>query len=163
MVPNGDRYPKPGLAPAAHRLAMVQAAARDLPGVEVLDVEVTSSTPMRTVKTMTELRERYPFADLYLLRGLDALPRTNRKLLSIPGLRVLVVGRPGARPLEQVLQRKPLLADNRQRVVYVADALSSPLSSTAVRRAVAQGQSVTAMVSPAVARLISELGLYNKA
>lgn len=162
FIPNGDNYNKPDLAPAALRLAMVQAATAGEPAFEVVDAEVVSSKKLRVVQTTKELRQRFPGHELVLLRSLDSLPRTHNKLFGVPGLRVLVLDREGAGlDFEQVLASRPHLLANRARVTYVAGEFSDPTSSTAVRRAVAAGQPVDPMVPQAVAEIIAREGLYR--
>ncbi|HOU94964.1 MAG TPA: nicotinate-nucleotide adenylyltransferase [Polyangiaceae bacterium] len=160
FVPNGDRYPKPDLAPARDRLAMVAAAVDGERGFEVLDLEATSEVPVRTVETVGELRRRFPDDELHLLRGADALPRTHRRLFAIEGLRVLVVDRAGASALETLLSAHPHLAQHRDRIDHDAG-FSHPLSASEVRRRVAAGEPLDALVPPRVAELIAARGMYR--
>ncbi len=53
FVPNGDNYRKKTLGtPAQLRLEMVRAAIAGEGGMEVTDVEVLDSTPVRTPRTL---------------------------------------------------------------------------------------------------------------
>jgi len=163
FVPNGDSYRKKTLAgtPARIRLEMVEAAIRDEPAMEVLDVEVRDETAVRTPITMRELSEQYPDSQLVLYRGLDALHRTHRRCFALGNLFVLVLDRKGFKgTFEQVVARHRKLEPVRERLIYMADAFVNDLSSTQVRNAVSEGNPVTGMVSPAVEKLIEKHGLY---
>ncbi|MCX7814113.1 MAG: nicotinate (nicotinamide) nucleotide adenylyltransferase [Tepidimonas ignava] len=157
IVPTGQAWHKARpLTDATHRLAMCQRAFGDLPGV-VLDArELRRTGPSYTVDTLTELRAEHPAAELLLLLGADqwaALP-TWKRWRDVLALATVVVaqrpgcvapGPPGARALSLALP--PL-----------------PVSSTAVRAAVAAGAdeaALRALVPAAVARYIVEHGLYR--
>lgn len=73
-VPTGDPYHKnPDALPApATRLALAEAAFRDLDGVEVSDLELRREGPSFTCDTLEELAATDPGDDLYLLLGADA-------------------------------------------------------------------------------------------
>lgn len=157
IVPTGQAWHKARpLTDATHRLAMCQRAFGDLPGV-VLDArELRRTGPSYTVDTLTELRAEHPAAELLLLLGADqwaALPTWKRWRDVLALATVVVAQRPGcvapgpsgASALS--LELPPL-----------------PVSSTAVRAAVAAGAddaALRALVPAAVARYIVEHGLYR--
>ena len=161
FVPNGDNYRKRDLAPAEARLEMVRAAIEGERGFEVLDVEARSGEAMRVVKTTKEIRERFPADDLYLLRGLDALPRVHHKLFEIPDLRLLVVDRDGALPFTDTLALYPHLRDYGGRIDYRPGEFWFPLSSTDARNAVAAGRAIDDMVPARAVAVIARRGLYG--
>lgn len=85
-------------APAALRLAMVQAAVAGIPGFAVDSREVYKATPSYTVETLAELREELGTQPLCLVIGMDAflgLPRWHQwqRLLELAHL--VVAHRPG--------------------------------------------------------------------
>jgi nicotinate-nucleotide adenylyltransferase len=163
FIPNGDNYPKSGLAKAEIRLEMVQAAIRGETAYEVLETESRSPVPMRTVQTTEELRAIYPEDELVILRSLDSLPRTHHRLFRIAGLRVLVVHRGEAHSrFEDILRRIPHLGVNRGRIDFVeADQFKFDLSSTEIRNAVRQRRPITDMVPAKVAKIIEDRNLYR--
>src|SRR2546421_8283300 len=68
LVVAHDPWQKAGtvVAPAADRLAMVQAAVADVPGLEASDLELGRGGPTYTADTLAELRRQCPGADLFL-------------------------------------------------------------------------------------------------
>lgn len=55
----------------AERLALTEAMARELPGAEVSDLELSMAGASYTVRTLERLRERWPEAELVFLVGTD--------------------------------------------------------------------------------------------
>jgi nicotinate-nucleotide adenylyltransferase len=150
LVPAHEHaFGKP-LAPFEDRLAMCELAAAALgPRVRVSDVERAiggRSLTLRTVRRLIELHPEHQFslvigsdllADVASWYGGDELTRT------VP---FIVVGRPGARP-----------------AAGAAPAITMPdVSSTAVRAALAAGNSVEGLVPRAVLDYIHRKGLYKE-
>ena len=101
MVVANDPWQKRGarvLTPAADRLEMVGAAARDLDGVEADDREIRRGGPSYTVDTVEELLGEQPEAELFVVVGADAAAglRTWERADELAKLvTVVVVRRPG--------------------------------------------------------------------
>ena len=60
------------VSPAEDRLAMVEAAARGVAGLEVSRLEIDRGGPSYTADTLGELRRAHPRAELFLIVGSDA-------------------------------------------------------------------------------------------
>ena len=78
FIPSGNPPLKgvDGLAPGAQRLAMLQIALADEPGMEASAIEIDRQGPSFTVDTVTELRAAYPdHAELFFLVGEDCVAR----------------------------------------------------------------------------------------
>lgn len=74
VMPTGQAWHKARvLSPAAHRLAMCQAAFGDLGRVHIDPREIHREGPSYTADTLSELAEQYPGARLYLVLGADQL------------------------------------------------------------------------------------------
>jgi nicotinate-nucleotide adenylyltransferase len=74
VMPTGQAWHKSRtLSPAAHRLAMCEAAFGDLAGVRIDRRETERQGPSYTADTLQELRAEYPQATLYLVLGADQL------------------------------------------------------------------------------------------
>lgn len=155
LVPAGDPWQKRGQvsAPAADRLAMVEAAIEGIDGLEVCTVEVERSGPSYTADTLEALSG--PDRELFLVVGADVavtLP-TWAGVERIPGLATLVVvDRPGA--------ADPGVGPGPWRVEHV----SIPhldVSSTDLRARAARGWPLDGLVPPGVVRVIAERNLYN--
>ena len=61
------------LAPAEHRLAMLQAAIGDNNRFEVLDLELQRGGRSYTIQTILDLRRDWPDDDLFFIIGDDSL------------------------------------------------------------------------------------------
>ena len=155
LVPAGDPWQKRGqvMAPAADRLAMVEAAIEGIEGLEVCGIEVERSGPSYTADTLATLSGAD--RELFLVVGADVaatLP-TWAGVERIPGLATLVVvDRPGA--VDAAFPAGPW------RVEHV----SIPhldVSSTDLRARAARGWPLDGLVPPGAVRIISERNLYN--
>ena len=62
-----------GTPEGTERLLMTQLAAREIPGAEVLDLELRRGGKSYTVDTLRALREKYPGEELIFLLGTDML------------------------------------------------------------------------------------------
>lgn len=74
VMPTGYAWHKSRvLSPAAHRVAMCEAAFGDLPRVVIDQREIRREGPSYTADTLRELAAEYPGARLYLILGADQL------------------------------------------------------------------------------------------
>ena len=157
LVPNGDPWQKRDrrVTPATVRLEMARAAAADVPGVEVSDVEVRRPGPSFTIDTVHQLRAEDPGRDLVVIMGRDSalgLPTWERheELLAMAAL--AVVDRAG------VGTALPELPGAEVEIVPMR---RIEVSSTELRRMVADGRPIVPLVPAAVADLVAEHGLYR--
>ena len=155
FVPAGDPPHRAApVAPAIHRLAMVELAIADHPGLEVDALEIQRRGRSYTVDTLEELRRELRSRTLALIVGGDAflgLPRWHRwrELLALAHL--IVVARPG---VSFQLEMPPALAvEWTARLRNDASALSTehagaivvqpitahPISASAIRAELARG------------------------
>lgn len=153
MIPTFEHaFGKP-LAPYAHRLAMCELAARPFGGrVIVSRIEEELGGASYTLRTVEALRARRPEDELVLVIGADLLaerPRWHRwpeleRLVSF-----LVIGRAGA--------ADGALGPRDHRVpIELPD-----VSSTTVRRRIAEGGSTVGLVDERVAAYLRRAGLYR--
>ncbi len=146
----------PTLAPAADRLAMARAATEDNPRFEVSDLEIAREGVSYTVDTLRQLRRERPDAALALIIGGDSAAalaswREPRALLGLA--RLVVYARPGAD-----LGAVPPWVRARAGIV------EGPLldvSSTELRRRIAEGRTVRYLVPDAVREVIEARRLYR--
>ena len=150
----------PAVASAQDRLTMCKLATADDSRFAVSDIEVKRAGPSYTAETLEELRRLHPDAELHLILGWDAAslfhtwhrPERVRELASI-----VIVGRPGsAAPQAADLNAAGLGGDG----VAVCLGHTPDVSASEVRRAVAAGESIAAMVPEAVERHIKAHRLY---
>lgn len=158
--------PAPELAPAEHRLAMVQAALEGDWRFEVSDIEIQRGGISWSVDTARELRRLYPAAELVFIIGADMLPelylwRDVGTLLEL--CRFVTLARPGTdlEALRQAdLRLDPPWSERLKDQVRVGHLVN--LSSTDIRYRLAEGLSIRYLVHPAVDMYIAEHRLYRK-
>src|SRR5438874_8439171 len=144
--------PQP-VASAYYRFAMVALAIANRPAWRAVDVELRASTPSYTSATLGRFHERgYAPSELFFVIGADAFADigTWRDYPSIlDAAHFAVVSRPGF-PAAQIRDRLPHLAprmaparidaiDERARMIFLIDAPTADVSSSAIRRHVAAG------------------------
>lgn len=181
LVPAAD--PPHRDAPAAgagDRVAMLEIAIREFPALAIDPREIARPGKSYTVDTLSEIRTAMPARPVALVVGADAflgLPRWHRWRELFALAHVIVVPRPGVRldaglaePLatEWRLRETPAPDALRSRPagsIYVQPVAAHPISSTAIRAAVARGdvQSVEAagLLPPAVLAYIESKHLYR--
>jgi len=144
---------KTGTTPTAatDRLTMLRLATAGLPWAVVDDFEVRREGPSFSYQTAAAMAARFPEARLFWLMGgdqWDALPewRHPGRLAALCEFIVFVRGK---LPLPQEGYR-----------VHLVDH-AHPASATAIREALAHGESTHPWLAPAVAEWIADRGLYR--
>jgi nicotinate-nucleotide adenylyltransferase len=149
--------PEPG---AELRLEMARLAAAGNELLEVSSIEVEREGPSYTFHTLELLRERQPDDELTFLMGADVaahLDEWREPTRVVELARLGVAGRPGTVLDEAEATLERLRASAR------ADWIKMPeigVSSTRIRRRVAQRRPIRYLVPDGVAALIAERGLY---
>src|SRR3954447_22787736 len=95
-----QKEPQRGISPAEDRFALVEAAVRDVPGLEASRVEIDRGGPSYTADTLAELAARHPGAHLFTILGEDAaagIETWERHGEVATGSTLVVVERPGWR------------------------------------------------------------------
>lgn len=156
-IPTGEAWQKArALSAAAHREAMLRLALAGAPRYLLDRSELERPGPSYTLDTVRALQAARPQAQCFLLIGADQYAGLHtwvgwQELLARVVL--AVANRPGPpRPVHPQVLRQP------HRVVPLA---MLDISSTEVRRRVAAGLDIAALVPPAVARYIAEHSLYR--
>jgi len=161
LVPAGDPWQKRATvaAPAADRLAMVQAATTGIEGLEVSTLEVERKGPSYTYQTLEALVR--PGRELFLIVGADvaATMRSWVGIERLPGLATLVViDRAGDRSTQTGRPGEGLPEDWRCERVSIP---RLDVSSTELRARAARGWPLDGLVPPGAVRMILERGLYR--
>lgn len=161
-------------ASALQRLAMVQLAVQDVPGLSVDDLELQRDTPSWTIDTLLVLRQQLSADDqLLLILGWDAfcgLPTWHRWQEILQHCHLLVLQRPDF-DVEAPQTLRDLIA---ARTVASPQALQGPagqisfvwqtplaVSATQIRQRLAQNLSVRFLVPDTVLNYIQTQGLYQ--
>lgn len=155
MVVAGDPWQKRGdvVAPAADRLALVEAAVEGLDGVEASAIEIERAEPSVTYDTMAALGA--PGRELFLVLGADAARNmpTWRRLEDTRDLATLVI-------VERAGDAHAEAPGPGWRVERVTIPRLD-IASRDLRARLASGHPIDGLVPPAVVRAIAERGLYN--
>jgi nicotinate-nucleotide adenylyltransferase len=159
VIPTGDPPHKHVATDAETRFRLAEAAFAGLPAVEVSRHELDRMGPSYTVDTARWAAKRYgdaiflvgadEFCDFLSWRGPDEI---------LDAVRLGVASRPGfpQERLDTVLRglRRPERVE-----FFVIEPL--PIESRDLRARVGRDESISALVPPAVARLVEEGGLYR--
>lgn len=155
MVAN-DPWQKHGtreVASAVDRLAMVQAAIKDVDGLVAGDDEISRGGPSFTADTLAILHDRYLGAELFTIVGDDAAAKFGswQRANEIAKLSTLVVvDRPGS----------PLMPPSE----FIWNRVEVPrleVSSTDLRERFVDGRPLDYLVSAEVLEVIAQRGLYG--
>jgi len=165
IVPAGQPWQKDGrvFAIAPDRLTMANLAVSDLEKFVVSDVDVRRPGPTYTADTLVDVRREEPPAQWWFIVGADAfanLPSWHQAD-RLGGLaRFAVVPREGTTDAQvRAAQAQASKSGSRVEVDMVTMA-PVDVSSSQIRRMVANGESIRDLVHPLVDDYISTHGLY---
>jgi nicotinate-nucleotide adenylyltransferase len=159
FIPAGQPWQKDdeSVSPAEQRYEMAAIATADNPFFQVSRAEIEREGPTYTIETLRLMREEYGAqVDLYFITGADAISqiltwREPGEALSLATF--VAVSRPG-HELEAL--KLPGVRDR----VTVLEIPALAISSTDIRRRVAEGRPIRYLVPEAVRRYISDQHLY---
>lgn len=153
------------LAPAEHRLRMVELAIAGHPSFEATDVELNRDGPSYSIVTVEQLKAGHADWDIHFLIGADTLPElpTWYHVAELADLcKFAVFARPGE-SLENTAPLRGALRDDQIAAIR-GRCFPIPLigvSSTDVRRRVREGRSIRYLVPEPVRAYIDEHRLYR--
>lgn len=167
-------------APIRDRIAMLDLAVVDFPGIVVDTREVRRAGKSYTVDTLAELRAEGPRTPLLLVVGADAfrgLPSWHRWLALFDLAHLVVIPRPGvaldagtSRELQAQWRSRRIddargLRSRIAGAIYVQPVAPQAVSSTAIRAAFARADAkpveFAGLLPPAVFAYIESHGLYR--
>ena len=160
--------------PAAHRLAMVQAAVTANEWFVVSDVEIERAGPSYACETIGHFRQLYGSrAELFFIVGIDAFEEIatwHAYPDFFDACHFIIMSRPGcaisALPPELAARYAPVAGTHEyrnaggRRLVFCR-VTGLDVSSTDIRRRVVAGVSIRYLVPDAVAQYISEHRVYT--
>jgi len=149
------------ISPIDDRVTMLELAIQGNPRFSWSDVDMRPDEPSYTVSMLERMKERYPETELSFIVGEDSLRdfaswHQPDRILDLT--RLVVADRPGVEVDESVYAEVPRL---RERVVRFPAPLLE-VSSTDLRRRVAEGYSIRYLVPSAVFAYIRDHGLYRE-
>lgn len=142
------------LAQDSDRRAMLCIAVEGSTCLRACDVELSMPRPSYTIDTLRHLSDMYPDCDFTLIVGSDNWEsfsrwRSPREIISEYGL--IVYPRPGY----------PVEAGEAEAGVRFVDAPQVELSSTFIRRAIAEGRDMNFFLPSGVYQYVLSHGLYG--
>ena len=164
FIPTGRPPHKAHLgASAAQRLEMTRLAVEPYAWAQACDVEVFREGTIYTVDTLGLLTAQYPHARFYYIIGADTLVdlpnwRNTEKVCTL--CEFICLRRPGISDdvVEKAEQR---MITDYGKEVFLMEASGPDLSSTEIRRCIAQGLSTQHMLSETVRTYIDRENLYR--
>lgn len=155
-----------GLAAAEHRVKMLEAAVEGDLRFEVSTEEVHRGGVSYTVDTVRAFRSLWPEARLFLILGMDSLVELHlwKDVYALLELcEVLTLTRPGIDAADLRPETLSLKAPWPERLLKnVAAGHPMDISSSDIRRRIAEGMSVRYLVHPAVEMYMAEHRLYAR-
>lgn len=154
VTPHNPFKKKANLLDDRARFNLVQKAVEEIPGLRASDVEFGLPQPSYTTDTLAHLKEKHPEQQFCLIMGSDNLSNLhkwkNAEYL-VTHYPIYVYPRPdgGLGPY------------TNHESVTVVDAPQMDLSSSFIRRAIADGKDVSAMVPAAAWQEIREMHYYE--
>lgn len=143
---------------ALHRLRMVELAIDGHPHFSASTIEIDRKGKSYTLDTLHTLQEANPNTQYHLIIGGDSLRdfmSWHKPLKIIASAPLIVYDRP------HIQTDTPELPANLKKRVLTASAPLLDISSTEIRKRVAQGQSIRYLVPGAVQHYIKQHNLYK--
>ena len=165
LMPCANPPHKPALAPAADRAAMIDAAIRGDSTLRCCRVEIERGGRSYTIDTIEDLQRRHPGVQWSFVTGSDSLPelRTWRRIADLlERCEFVTLLRPGypESGLTDAAIGLPAPWPGRLRA-RLAEGHAIGISSTEIRRRVAEGGSIRYLVPLPVEDYIHRRGLYQ--
>jgi nicotinate-nucleotide adenylyltransferase len=159
-APHRSIEPEPG---SDVRLELTRVAAEDDGLLRASEIETGREGPSFTFRTLELLSDERPGDELWFLMGADVAAtiegwREPRRVLELA--RVGIAARPGTALDEAEAALERLDALERVEVITMPEI---GVSSTRIRRRIAEGRPIRYLVPDGVERMIAERGLYKDA
>ncbi|MFO7938056.1 MAG: nicotinate-nucleotide adenylyltransferase [Kiritimatiellia bacterium] len=146
----------------SHRLKMIELSIEGYESFELSLMEIERGGISYSYDTVSRIRKKYPDSEIFFIIGADTR-RTLSEWYRIHALlnmcEFVTVNRPGVEDMSSV----PGLSaeENRRLAEYRITGRLFDISSSEIRRKIAEGKSVKQLVSPDVEKYIQRHGLYG--
>ncbi|MGY4383251.1 nicotinate-nucleotide adenylyltransferase [Pedobacter sp. UYP24] len=154
VSPHNPLKNKNGLANMYDRLEMAKLATENAKQIKVSDIEFSLPQPSYTIDTLTYLNEKYPTRKFALIMGADNLSSfkkwKNYEVL-LANYEIFVYQRPNVDLAEWL----------NHPAVTITDTPQMDISSTFIRKAIAEGKNVQYFVPDPVLNFIDSKGMYR--
>ncbi|MGL4521193.1 MAG: nicotinate (nicotinamide) nucleotide adenylyltransferase, partial [Bacilli bacterium] len=151
MPNNKPPHKKHKQATCAHRIGMLEALIQATPYIELYLDEINNQRVSYTYDTLLALRKKYPETKFYFIIGADMveyLPKWHRIDELVAIVSFVAVARPGY----------SLQSDYPISIIQCDE---MPISSSLIRNAVVQGESIARFVPQTVEDYIKEHDVYG--
>ena len=153
------------LASDHDRLEMLRLSVAEHGVMEVSDIDIKRGGISYAIHTVKALRECYPGDRLSFIIGMDALCELNQwhqidEMLSLCD--VVTVARPGVERPDLVKRLNFPLEVQQKLSANIIQGRLCDVSSSDIRRRIAEGRSISYLVCPAVEAYIKKQGLYSR-
>jgi nicotinate-nucleotide adenylyltransferase len=157
FVPTGQPWQKDDVTATSDRYLMTEIATAANPQFNVSRIDIDRGGPTYTVDTLRELHSLHPEADLFFITGADAVTsiatwKDSCELWNLA--KFVAVTRPG-----HVLD----LPDAPVGAIEVLEIPALAISSTDIRRRIAESKPIWYLVPDGIVQFISKHGLYGGA
>lgn len=156
VTPHSPFKKKSSLLDNHHRYEMVYLATKDYPKLKPSDIEFKLPQPNYTVHTLAHLQEKHPDIDFALIMGEDNLKGfhkwKNYKVI-LENHDLYVYPRISGETIENQFE-------NHSKIHRV-NAPIMEISSTFIRKSIAEGKNILPMLSSAVWEYIDEMNFYK--
>lgn len=154
ISPQNPYKKQSSLLPEHHRYQMVQIAVEEYPKMRASNVEFKLPRPSYTYLTVAHLREKYPNRDYTLIMGMDNLQHFHKwknAHILLDSCQIAVYPRPGHEIAELLGHPK----------VKLVPAPIMEISSSMLRKSIAEGRKLKAFYPPEVFKYIEEMHFYE--
>ncbi len=154
VSPHNPLKKKKSLLDSRHRLALVSLATENDPRFKASDIEFHLEQPSYTVITLTYLKEKYPNVAFSLIMGGDnlaSLTKWKNYESILENYPIVVYSRP-----ESNISELPFEGN-----ITVLDAPQMNISSSLIRKQIADGNSVKYLMPPEAWEYIDEMNFYK--
>ncbi len=155
VSPHNPLKEKKSLLADHHRLAMVRRAVENDLRFKASDVEFGLEQPSYTTVTLAYLKEKYPDIEFRLIMGGDSLaslPKWKNHETILANYPIIVYSRPSQGDVEDMV---------KQGRITMLDAPLMNLSSSAIRKQIAEGKSVKYQMPHEAWTYLDEMNFYK--
>lgn len=156
VTPHNPHKKKKTLLDDNHRLAMVRIALEDYPKLKASTIEFDLPQPNYTVHTLAHLQEKYPEQEFCLIMGEDNLksfPKWKNYEVILDQYQIYVYPRVSDGEVSHQFKGHPRITKVKAPIME--------LSSTFIRKGIAEGKNIRPMLPENVWEYLDEMNFYK--
>lgn len=163
-MPVSDLYPKKGLIPAEHRVAMLKTVCATNPHFKTSTVEVDSPILLHTLDMLDQVQAQYPYHEIWCALGTDNLKQLDtwyQYETMLTKYKIVVMQRDKDNAAD-IIQTNPHFDNYVDSFKIATETIRGDGNSSAIRYKLAHGQSIRYLVPDIVYDYILSNDLYVK-